>query len=204
MARKRRGLSSEDQELWDQVRQTAKPLIKGDKLPDSTSKPAVDISHTKTIPKPYQTHTPFPHSARSPKGEPKVRFDLAPDPMERLSDSPIRTDRRTHDKLRKGRMTPDARVDLHGMTAERAHGLLTSFILRSHAQGHRLVLVITGKGRTPGPESDAIAPRRGILRHAVPQWLNQGVTAHLIVQILPAHRKHGGGGAYYVYLRRSR
>jgi DNA-nicking Smr family endonuclease len=38
----------------------------------------------------------------------------------------------------------------------------------------------------------------------LPQWLSVPGIAPLIVQILPAHDRHGGGGAYYVYLRRSR
>ncbi len=200
MARKRRTLSPEDQALWDQVRETAKPLSSRSKLANSTAIP----THTKPVPNRYQIQPLKTGQIRIPKAEPKTRLDLAPDPMQRLADAPVRTDKRTHDKIRKGRLKPDAKVDLHGLTADRAHAALTSFILRAHAQGHRLVLVITGKGRDPERDHDAIAPRRGILRHAVPQWLAQAPTAPLILQILPAHQRHGGGGAYYVYLKRVR
>ena len=43
-------------------------------------------------------------------------------------------DRRRFEKLRRGRIEPEARLDLHGMTAERAHAALTGFILRAHAR----------------------------------------------------------------------
>jgi len=63
------------------------------------------------------------------------------------------------------------------------------------------VLVITGKGRDddgPGP----IPRRRGVLRHQVPQWLSRPPLGPAVLQVTPAHRKHGGEGALYVYLRR--
>ena len=75
--------------------------------------------------------------------------------------------------------------------------------LRAQAQGKRLVLVITGKGKntdTGGP----IPTRNGVLRHAVPQWLGMAPLSGLVLQITQAHVRHGGGGAYYVYLRRNR
>ncbi|PZQ52699.1 MAG: hypothetical protein DI556_02320 [Rhodovulum sulfidophilum] len=112
-------------------------------------------------------------------------------------------DRRRFDSLRRGRMDPEARLDLHGMTADRAHAALTSFILGAHASGLRLVLVITGKGRPP--DEDYFPQRHGILRHNVPHWLSgPPLGSRVVLQVAPAHRRHGGGGAYYVYLRRQR
>ena len=112
-------------------------------------------------------------------------------------------DRRRFDKLRRGRLQPEARLDLHGMTSERAYRALVAFILAAHATGLRLVLVITGKGR-PG-ELDALAPQRhGVLRHSLPHWLSAPLLASKVLQVAPAHVRHGGAGAYYVYLRRQR
>ena len=111
-------------------------------------------------------------------------------------------DRRRFDKLRRGRLDPEARIDLHGMTSERAHAVLTGFVRDAHARELRLVLVITGKGR---PDEAALAPRRhGILRHSVPHWLAAPPLAALILQVATAHQRHGGAGALYVYLRRRR
>lgn len=101
-------------------------------------------------------------------------------------------------------MIPDRRVDLHGMTAQVAHTVLTQFIMSAHASGARLVLVITGKGRLHGDADGVMPQRKGIIRHSVPEWLRQAPLTGKVVQVIPAHRKHGGDGAYYVYLRRKR
>lgn len=113
-------------------------------------------------------------------------------------------DAKAYGRLKRGKMGPEARLDLHGLTQGRAHGVLSSFIQQAHAQGLRLVLVITGKGSTRREEPDAMTDRKGTLRHAVPQWLAQAPVAPLILQVTPAHQRHGGTGAYYVYLRRRR
>ena len=86
--------------------------------------------------------------------------------------------------------------------AEHAHAALTSFIRSEHEAGHRLVLVITGKGRS---EADAMTARRhGILRHSVPHWLAAPPLVTRVLEVVPAHPTHGGAGALYVYLRRRR
>ena len=106
-------------------------------------------------------------------------------------------------KMTKGKMHPEGRLDLHGMTLDRAHGALSRFIISSHGSGRRLVLVITGKGKhrdSPGP----IPVHQGVLRHQVPEWLRLAPLNSVVLQVTQAHISHGGGGAYYVYLRRSR
>ncbi|WP_424930316.1 Smr/MutS family protein [Amaricoccus tamworthensis] len=109
-------------------------------------------------------------------------------------------DKRRYEKMKRGKLRPDARVDLHGMTAEQAFGVLNGFILSAHASGHRLVLVITGKGK---PARDSYgASQYGVLRHNVPHWLNSPRLAGKILQVESAHQRHGGDGAFYVYLRR--
>ncbi|MEM8787038.1 MAG: Smr/MutS family protein [Pseudomonadota bacterium] len=130
-----------------------------------------------------------------------MRIDWAPDPMDALRAAAPAMDARVLQRLRKGKLKPEARLDLHGMTLDRAHPALTQFILSAQAQGRRLVLVITGKGRAA---QDAPAHRRGILRNAVPGWLGQAPLRAAVMQVVPAHDRHGGGGAYYVYLRRRR
>ncbi|MDN2566412.1 Smr/MutS family protein, partial [Aquibium sp. A9E412] len=104
-------------------------------------------------------------------------------------------DRPTRAKLARGRVPLEARVDLHGMTQAEAHGLLLSFLRRAHAGGLRHVLVITGKGSAPGDS--------GVLRRAVPQWLATTPFRPLVSGVSEAGRRHGGGGALYVRLRRT-
>jgi DNA-nicking Smr family endonuclease len=118
--------------------------------------------------------------------------NVLPGLSERLSLQPVRMDRKAHARLKRGKLSPEARIDLHGMTMERAHPALIAFILRAQAEGKRA-------------EDDGPIPRRpGALRHSVPQWLSLPPLAQAVLQVTEAHAKHGGGGAYYVYLRRPR
>lgn len=126
----------------------------------------------------------------------------APSPPRRESMAALVTpdlpgfDRRTSDRLRKGRIGIQGRIDLHGMTQAEAHGALAAFVLRCWHDGRRSVLVITGKGST--------GQGGGVLRRAVPLWLNQPPLRERIIGIEEAAQKDGGTGALYVLLRRRR
>lgn len=111
-------------------------------------------------------------------------------------------DRRTAERLRKGAKEPEARIDLHGMTAERAHRVCLTFLGDAMSRGLRVVLVITGKGQRS--ETDIMRSGRGVLRESLPGWLRASPLGGSIVGIYQAHQKHGGAGAFYVYLKRRR
>lgn len=192
--RRRKNLSEEDQKLWEMVKQSTEPLHAASFTPAPI--PTV---------KPPKVKTPRPLRKIKPLGranEARHHVDLAEDPMQPLTRAAKVLDRRTHDNLRKGKTAPEARIDLHGMTAAEAHGALRGFIRQSHARGLRLVLVITGKGNTTREEIGIMPTRSGVLRHALPQWLGAPDMHPHILQISSAHIRHGGGGAYYVYLKR--
>ena len=95
----------------------------------------------------------------------------------------------------------DARVDLHGLRQDEAHRRLASFLIRAQAEGHKVVLVITGKGR-PGSE-EAFGSERGVLRRSVPHWLSSPAARDVVIGFEPADPVHGGAGALYVRIRRS-
>ncbi|WP_207392233.1 Smr/MutS family protein, partial [Paracoccus nototheniae] len=119
---------------------------------------------------------------------------------ERLAQAGLRMDAKTHRKMSQGKIQPQARLDLHGLTLSAAQPELMHFVLSCHASGLRLVLVITGKGRGDhGP----LPTRPGALRHQVPYWLHSPPLAQVVQQVTAAHYRHGGEGAYYVYLRRA-
>jgi DNA-nicking Smr family endonuclease len=101
-------------------------------------------------------------------------------------------DRANAEKLKRGRRAIEARLDLHGLTQAEAHEALLRFIAGSHAAGRRCVLVITGRGRFSG----------GVLKDAVPRWLNDAAMRRHLLAIAPAQPHHGGSGALYVLLRR--
>ena len=111
-------------------------------------------------------------------------------------------DGHTKEKLKRGQGEPDARLDLHGMTQAAAHKALLSFLQKAHKKGERLALVVTGRGN-PDKENPAWAAKpHGVLKEMVPRWLNEGEFAAFITGTAPAHIRHGGDGALYVYLRK--
>lgn len=105
-------------------------------------------------------------------------------------------DRRTADRFRRGRMAIEGRLDLHGLYQEEAHEALRGFIAGAAARGQRCVLVVTGKGR--------VSQGGGVLRRAVPKWLNQPGLREHILSIAQARIEDGGDGAIYVLLKRRR
>ncbi len=82
------------------------------------------------------------------------------------------------------------------MTQAEAHRALTAFVVGQQAAGRRCVLVITGKGSAKG--------RAGILRAAVPRWLNEPPNRERVLAFDFARPRDGGEGALYVLLRRLR
>ncbi|MFK7939578.1 MAG: Smr/MutS family protein [Roseovarius sp.] len=129
--------------------------------------------------------------------------DVLPGVREQVASAPVAMDRKAFGKLKRGKMKPEGKLDLHGMTLDQAHPALTRFILSAQANGKRLVLVVTGKGKHRD-DGGPIPTRLGVLRHNVPGWLAQPPLAQAVLQLTEAHLRHGGGGAYYVYLRRAR
>lgn len=193
---KRRRLDPEDEALWSAVAATARPLHPARKpLPEDGGTPPVKHAPLK----PQRPIAPF-RAAEAARARP-AQHDIAPSPAERLASQPVRMDRRAHRAITRGRVAPEARLDLHGMTLDQAHGALRRFVLSAQARGNRLILVITGKGRRDA-DHGPLPVRPGALRHQVPHWLALPPLSQAVLQIASAHAKHGGEGAYYVYLRR--
>jgi DNA-nicking Smr family endonuclease len=103
-------------------------------------------------------------------------------------------DRASFERLKRGRMEIEARLDLHGLTQAEAHRELSAFIAREFSRGSRLALVITGKGREG----------RGVLREVVPRWLNEPGLRGRVLAVTQAQKRDGGDGSLYVLLRKTR
>jgi len=179
---KRETDTESDDELWERVARTARPLNKGRapkiQAPKPRAKPAPAEAGVKPAPK-------------RPRRAPAVRGETL--------------DRQTARKLERGAMAVEARLDLHGMRQSEAHAALRRFLRSAQGKGYRHVLVITGKGAEPNIgrpfyEEDS----RGVLRAAVPHWLAAPDLAPLIVSYTEAPRRLGGEGALYVRLRKAR
>jgi len=206
----RRRLTEDERELWHRVARTTTRLIPSPSpevdtrkapVPDSqAAKPNIAFKPARPAPPPIPKSAPVPS-----RTSPRVQLDLAKPVSERLAQQPVQMDRGLHKSMMRGKLVPDARIDLHGMTVAQAHQALTGFILASHSRGFRLVLVITGKGRTKGHDHIAPMPSRaGVLKHEVPHWLRMAPLGPLVMELRESHRSHGGTGAYYVYLRKRR
>ena len=194
--RKTGRLSDEDRDLWEKVVENADRLRPVIPILSAATTPVITVSAPRIA-----RIKAFDIGMKS--SEPPTRTHLYPSLDEMLAATSPNMDKRNFDRLKKGKMTVDGTLDLHGLTLAEAHPRLNAFVRGAHASHKRLLLVITGKGKSSSDHS--IMPvRRGVLRHQVPQWLSMAPLAPLVLQVTQATQKHGGGGAYYVYLRRQR
>lgn len=196
---KRRKLDQEDADLWSRVAKTTEKLDRRDYFaPISGEEAPAKKPAPKPKPAPFksfrlgQSATRLPEAIKAPETIHK-----------RLAKDPVSMDAKAFGKMKRGKLVPEGRIDLHGMTLDQAHPALNRFIMTSFSRGLRLVLVITGKGSREDPY-DPMPRRRGVLKTQVPLWLKLPPLAQVVLQVTPAHIRHGGEGAYYVYLKRQR
>ena len=189
-----------DHGLWREVARHIKPL----RLNKHAGEEAPTPSHS-PLGMPDQP-APRPNLPAKPAGQPH-RPSAPPrqPPMPGLTG----IDRRMQRRLIRGATDIDARLDLHGESIETARVALQRFLSSARAEGHRLVLVITGKGASPftshtlhGTSHFHSPERLGRLRRLVLEWLSEPEFRAHVSGFQPAHPRHGGGGALYVRLRR--
>ena len=104
--------------------------------------------------------------------------------------------------MAKAAISPDFTLDLHGCDLDAAHDRLDHGLSLALSQGARMVLVITGRSR-PVDAADR-GSRRGAIRAKLLDWLAAGPHGSRIAAVRPAQPRHGGAGAVYVVLRRTR
>lgn len=174
----KRRLAPEEVAIWSVVAETVAPL-KGRRIPKAEAADPLPVG--KTPPK-------FPGKPAAKGPAPVARPAPRPHAPRGLQQIEPNRERR----LARGRDDLEARVDLHGLDQDRARVVLEGFLLRAQAEGHRAVLVITGKG--PGGD--------GVLRRRLPDWLNAPPLRAIVAGVSEARRWHGGKGAVYVALKR--
>ena len=200
MSKKQKRLSKEDEALWEQVKKSTRPIkTTATFLTENieTEQPALQKSPAKkALPSPRFRVGQQAQSAG-------LKDNLSESISSSLGKEPLKMDARKFGKMQRGKLEPEAKIDLHGMTLSEAHPELIRFVLGAWARNLRLILVVTGKGKKRDQEGP-IPVRTGVLKHQVPQWLRMPPVQPAILQVTQAHIKHGGEGAYYVYLRRRR
>ena len=186
-----RKLSSEDKHFWRQVVESTLPL----------KKPEVDFSSI-ALEKPKPRANTEQEGYRL-KADPKIVKSLKTGTQLTSPKLDVTMDYKSFEKMRRGKLMPEAYIDLHGMTVLKAHPALSHFVQSSYDKRLRLVLVITGKGNSKN-DFDLSNGGRGILRRQVPQWLSAPSLTNFVLQVHPSHAKHGGAGAFYVYLKKNK
>ena len=182
----KRRVTPDELELWRHVAQTVRPI-------KSKRRAAPDKDATPSAP-PATPKAAKPASPAVPPARPHPPAPVKPHALTHGLSHGI--DRRQAERFRKGKLAIEGKIDLHGRTQQDAHDDLLAFLRRAHAAGKRNVLVVTGKGMTTS--------KTGILRQAVPRWLNEPAFRSLVLAFDYAEPQHGGEGALYVLLKRSR
>lgn len=167
----RRTLSPEEARAWARVAATVKPI----------GPRAGDLEEFSEALGAGQTEIDAP----APPAAPRVAKSGKPRP----SGPPA--ERSGEKKVRRGRLSITATFDLHGHTQASAARALPAFLERQQTEGARCVLVITGKGREG----------QGVLRRNFLLWLESPAARRLVSGYAESHPKHGGAGAFYVFLR---
>jgi DNA-nicking Smr family endonuclease len=187
-AGRRAAPTREEIELWRAVLHDVRPLP-GRSAPPPKPAPAAAAPDPVPEGEPAAPRQARRRAAPRPLALPELDWQGAPG-----------LDKRSTERLKRGQMPIEARLDLHGMTQDEAHAALGGFLTRCEARGLRCVLVITGKGFRRLGETGGL----GVLRSAVPRWLNEAPNRARVLAFSAAQPQHGGGGALYVLLRRRR
>jgi DNA-nicking Smr family endonuclease len=194
--RRRRGraLSAGERALWRFAIRDADPLPgRAPAAPETAEPPAAPVPQTVAAPP-----APAPRVAKPTPGPvalPALGHTSTPG-----------LDGRTSERLKRGQLPIEGRLDLHGMTQDEARRALDGFIADAYATGRRAVLIITGKGLKPRHEYEDPwqGAGRGVLKQATPRWLNEAPNRARVLAFTEAQPRHGGSGALYVLIRRQR
>ncbi len=211
-----RQITKEEAELWHQVGRSLDEVKKKPRIPAHADNPAPPAPGQEPRPAPLTEGVKgaaraAPQRASPPASgirhaKPPVRQPAPPPPSR--PPAPAEIDRRTHRQVAAGKLHIDAVLDLHGLNQATAHSRLRGFLMGCQASGHKVVLVVTGKGggrRDAGsghwPADDT---HRGVLRRSVPLWLEEPDMRAIVIGYAAAGVRHGGEGALYIRLRKAR
>lgn len=185
MSNRGRPPDKQERSLWDRFVDGINPMHKRDEAapPPSQTKTAGTRKPSRQQPPAYKTANP--QSAQ--KGDNML-------------------DGKTLSRLKKGKMPVEGTIDLHNKTQDQAYGALKRFIVSAVKSEKRCVLVITGKGVNTRADEFFTSTRDGIgiLKSRLPEWIAAPPLSDLVLRAQPAHRTHGGDGAYYLYLKNPR
>ena len=177
-------INDKEKALWRSVTKDIRPL----------KKPAANSLKAETGKKDTLKKITTKPKKTAVLAEPMITLKPAEISKNTAHKSSFQTDKRTHNKLKKGRMEIEASLDLHGLSIAQAHTAFQKFVVLHIKKQSRLLLIITGKGKDGA----------GVLRKEIHHWIHESYCAHSILKMLNAAPHDGGTGAYYLFLRRKR
>lgn len=187
---KTNGLNPAERKLWRRVTRDVKPL-EGGEVPQVISVEIENFADLLDAPEKRSPRRPKPIKAFGSIKEHRQGARQSED-VSRYQGAEL--DKRTEQRFVKGLMPIERQIDLHGLGEAAAHEALARFIEECWCARVRVLLVITGKGKTG----------TGVLKHKAPIWLNEAKNSGKVLRVQLAQQKHGGEGALYVLLRRQR
>ena len=190
---RRSALDPEEQALWAKVVATVRPL---------DQKRATKIEEPGKTGGPVKRH---PREGGDPSPKPPVK-QVYPVVDSRLRGDDGKVPKSDHNldshwdrRFKKGAISPDVSVDLHGTGLSGAYARLDGALEQAIAQGMRVVLLVTGRERS---HDRASGEGRGAIASVVRDWLAVSRHAASISAVRGAHPRHGGKGALYIILKR--
>jgi DNA-nicking Smr family endonuclease len=195
-------LDKEDADLWSHTARSVEPLRRAKSritaaVPETPSASSTQLGRSASASSLGSARRAHDNRAAAPVPATTPSHKKAP-PLGGI-------DRRRVRKIATGQHEIEARLDLHGLRQSDAHRRLARFLHEAQSAGFSMVLVITGKGsaRKSGDNPDPYAREEpGIIRRAVPLWLDEPGLRALVVSFTSAHPRHGGSGALYIHLRK--
>ena len=97
-------------------------------------------------------------------------------------------------------------IDLHGYTLDEANKTIEDFINKAFSENINKLIIVTGKGLHSENEKDPyVSKDLGILKYSVPEFITSNASLmNMINEITDAKIEDGGGGAFYIFLKKNK
>ena len=97
-------------------------------------------------------------------------------------------------------------IDLHGYTLDEANKTIEDFINKAFSEKINKLIIVTGKGLHSENDKDPyVSKDLGILKYSVPEFItNNAGLMKMINEITDAKTEDGGGGAFYIFLKKNK
>ena len=95
-------------------------------------------------------------------------------------------------------------IDLHGFSLKNANDVIEEFIIQCFKNNVNKIVVITGKGlRSKSIKNPYASKQLSILKYSVPDFIKSKINLiKIIKKIEEAKIEDGGGGAFYIFLKK--